>query len=272
MSLQRTVVALCVLLMTSGCFLLAQQYPQSASELVVQAIKNEAEYQVTSEHFAYTSHEQSTRTGGHLWVEKVVVTEQGVLRKLVSVDGQALSAEKARAEEQRISWLVGHPDEFYRGNRERESDSKTREKIMRSIGAAFLFAYDGEVDGCSRVRFQPNPSFSPSTYQDRVLQALEGTILIKASERRVCGLDARLARQVEIGFGMLGKLERGGLMHISRIQTSAGTWENSAVDVHVVGRMFIAKSISQQLDQTRTDIREIPPHLSVAQAAELLEQ
>jgi hypothetical protein len=270
--LQRKLVALCVLLMASACFLLAQQSRQSAGELVVQALRNESEYRMTSEHFAYTSREQSTRTGGHLWIEKVVVTELGVLRKLISIDGQPLSAEKARAEEQRIERFATHPDEFIQANRERESDGKMKEKIMRSIGAAFLFAYDGEADGCSRIRFQPNPSFTPSTYQDRVLQALEGTILVKEPDRRVCGLDARVARPVEIGFGVLGKLERGGMMHVSRVQTASGTWENAVLDVHIVGRMLIVKSLSQELDQMRSDIRDIPAHLNVAQAADLLEQ
>ena len=196
--------------------------------------------------------------------------EQGSLRRLISIDGQALSDDKNRAERERIGRLVSHPEGFHQTNRDRDSDIKSREKMMNAMASAFSFAYNGEAEGCTRIQFKPNPAFVPTSYEERILSVLEGTILIKEPEDRVCGLDASISEPMVIGFGMLGKIERGGQIHIRRIQTAAGPWHTSILNVHLVGRMLIVKSISQQHDETRTDIRDIPAGLSLAQAAALI--
>jgi hypothetical protein len=98
---------------------------------------------------------------------------------------------------------------------------------------------------------------------------LEGTILIKEPEDRVCGLDGRLTYPVEVGFGFMGKLEENGRIHIVRVQIPGGTWQVSVIGLHLVGRVLVLKNISQELDEVRSDFRDLAPHLSVAQAAEV---
>ena len=65
----------------------AQQPPQSAAEVVSDALKRETEVRSQGDHIAYTSHERSTRTKHQLWEENVVEIEQGELRRLISIDG-----------------------------------------------------------------------------------------------------------------------------------------------------------------------------------------
>lgn len=239
-------------------------------DLIKRSLTNESADRQSSEHFTYTSQERSTRTGQHLWTEKVVEFEEGSVRRLILIDGQPLSKDKAREEEERIARLVSHPEAFHQANRERDADEKSREKMMTAMASAFIFTYDGEAENCTRIRFKPNPSFVPSSYQEGVLHVLEGTILIKEPEDRVCGLDATTSEPVAIGFGVVGRIEQGGHIHVRRTQISAGTWRTSNFDIHLVGRMLVVKSISQQHDETRTDIREIPAHLSLAQAVALI--
>ncbi len=73
---------------------------------------NEVAARQDLQHFAYTSEERSTRTGGHLWTEKVVEASDGSLRPLVAVDGKPLSADQTEAEQHRINSLVADPNEF----------------------------------------------------------------------------------------------------------------------------------------------------------------
>ncbi len=37
---------------------------------------------------------------------------------------------------------------------------------------AFLYTYDGIVDGNLRLTFKPNPAYNPATYETRVYHAL----------------------------------------------------------------------------------------------------
>jgi hypothetical protein len=39
--------------------------------------------------------------------------------------------------------------------------------------------------------------------------------------------------------------------------------------IYVTGKLLLVKTLSKEQEETLTDIRELPPHLSVAQAAKL---
>jgi hypothetical protein len=69
------------------------------------------------------------------------------------------------------------------------------QNLTRVMPRAFVFSYDGYAGGCTRIRFQPDPGFSPATYEQRILQALVGTVLIKEPDDRVCGLDASVSHK-----------------------------------------------------------------------------
>jgi hypothetical protein len=259
-----------LLLLSSGLDLQAEQPRRPAAQLVSDALNNELTTRPNGDHFAYTSHERSTRTGHHLWVESVIETEKGTLRRLISIDGQPLSADKAQAEDRRVARLVSHPDEPRQANADRESDEKSREKTIRAMATAFIFDYDGEDNGCTRIKFEPSPTFKPSTYQERILHNLVGTLSVNEAQKRICGINATLSQRVEIGFGLFGSLEQGGRIHVARVQTQSGSWESAVIEIHLVGRMLVVRSLSQDIDETRTDIRDVPPHLTPAQAVGML--
>jgi hypothetical protein len=237
---------------------------------VSRTIDNENLYRSTSGHFSFVSRETSARTAGHVWVEKSVEIESGILRRLIEVDGMPLSADKARIEDRRIANLVAHPDEFRKANRAFKSDEKSLEELSHVIPRAFTFSYDGSDQGCTRIRFQPDPAFTPANYEQRAMAALVGTILIKEPEDRLCAVDARISHVVEFAFGLLGKLDENGRVHVIRTQTSGGNWQASLIDVSIAGRILLFKSITQSHDEIRTELRDIPPNLTLAQAAEFV--
>ena len=45
---------------------------------------------------------------------------------------------------------------------------------MRLIPEAFLFDYDGVDGSLVRLKFHPNPSYNPPTYEARVARGLAG--------------------------------------------------------------------------------------------------
>jgi hypothetical protein len=259
-------LAYSLLLMISAGAIRAQE---SASSVVNKTMQNEAADRSVQDHVSFVSHVRSTRTGVHLWVEKVVEIEDGPIRRLISEDGQSLSPERARAEDQRIANLVAHPAEFRRANQPRHSDEKSALDLIHSFPHAFLFTYNGTSDGCTKIHFKPDPGFTPSTYEERFLHVLEGTLEIKQPDNRVCALRARMARPVDIGFGLLGHVDQNGTIEVARIHTSWEIWKIASMKIHVTGKLLLVKSLSKEQEETRADIKELPPHLNLAQAAAL---
>jgi hypothetical protein len=236
---------------------------------VIQMAANEKSARAQEQHFTYISEERSSRSGGHLWKEKVVETDDGVLRRLLAVDGRTLSAAQSQAEERRIQDIVAHPEAFRKLNKGHTDDEVKATELLELLPKAFLISPAGEENGCVRFAVRPNPAFQPSTYEERIIHVLEGTVSIKQPEDRLCKLEARITQPVEFGFGLLGKINSGGRLELERAQVDTKNWKSVHINVHVDGRILLFKSITRDQETTRTDIHLAPKHLSLAEAANL---
>ena len=230
---------------------------------------NEKAARAQEQHFSYLSEERSSRTGGHLWKEKVVETDDGVLRRLLAVDGRALTAAQAQAEEQRIEGIVAHPEAFRKLNAGHYDDEVKATQLLEILPKAFLISPAGEQNGCIRFFFWPNPAFQPSTYEERIIHVLEGTVSIKEPEDRLCKLEARITQPVEFGFGLLGRVNSGGHFELERAQVDPKNWKSVHISVHIDGRILLLKSITRDQETTRTEVHVVPQHLNLVQAASL---
>jgi len=258
-------IYLILLLLVPG-FALAQH---NIASLVEKTFQNEGASRRIPSHVSFLSRERSIRTGEHIWLEKVVETEDGMIRRLISEDGQMLSPARTAAEDQRIASLVAHPDEFRRLNQARHSDEQMASDLIKVIPQAFVFTYIGHTGECTSIHFAPNPAFSPSTYQQRILHVLEGTIEIKEPDDRICSVEARMSRPVTFGFGLLGRVDENGTVHVSRARTPWGLWKTSNISLHFNGKILLVKSLAKDQDERRTEITDLPQHLGLAQAAAL---
>lgn len=239
------------------------------NHVVIQMAANEKVARAEQHHFSYISEERSSRTGGHLWKEKVVETDDGVLRRLLSIDGRPLTSAQMKTEEQRIEGIVAHPEGFRKLNAGHYDDEVKATQLLEILPRAFLISPAGEENGCTRFFFRPNPAFQPSTYEERIIHVLEGTVSIKEPEDRLCKLQARITQPVEFGFGLLGKVNSGGHFELERMQIDPQNWKSMHISVHVDGRILLLKSIARDQETTRTEIHLVPQHLSLADAAKL---
>ena len=222
--------------------------------------------------YSYVSEERSVRTGGRLWKEQVVETDDGPLRRLVSIENQPLSASAAAAESARIRNLVDRPEVFRDENAAHKDDELHATNLLVLLAKAFILTPDGDDNGCTRYKFRPDPAYHPGTYEERVAHAMVGSVSLRQPMNRLCQMQATIAEPVEFGFGLFGKIAQGGNFRLTRQQVDARNWKSSEIHVNISGRILLLKTLAQQQDTTRTNIRVIPPHLTVAQAAALLNQ
>jgi len=239
------------------------------TSLIEKVAANEVAARKARLHYSFVAEERSDRTGNHLWKENVVETTDGPLRRLIAIDNRPLTSAEAAAEQRRIDDLVAHPGDFRRQNQAHRDDEDRATQFLQLLSTAFVFTPDGQSGNCHRFTFHPKPGFHPASYQERVATEMVGAVSVKQPENRLCTLDARIVRPVDFGFGVLGHIDEGGHFSLTRWQVDAKNWKSDRISVHVTGRILMLKSLAQDQDSVRTDIRIVPQNLTLAQAAQI---
>ena len=222
------------------------------------------------QHFLYRKEERSNRTKDHLWQELVVETSDGPMHRLIAIDGKPLSGSQEKAEENRIADLANHPDEFRRKARRRQQDEERMPSLLQELPTIFLFQILSSNRDYTCIAFQPNPSFQERNYQDRVVHAMSGTLLIHMTDMRLSELDVHLVHKVEFGFGILGEISDTTHFSLTRADASVGNWVTTKIRVHVDGTILLMKSISQNVNSSQYGFQQVAHDLTVAQAADMV--
>jgi hypothetical protein len=151
-----------------------------------------------------------------------------------------------------------------------DADERRLENFVRLLPSAFLFRYDGWDGAYLRLNFWPDAAFIPPTMESKALQSMAGTILVNPLQKRLARINGHLLENVNFGFGLLGRLAKGGTFEIERTQVSSSHWKTHIVDISVSGRMLL-KTISKQEHETRSDFEPVVSDLDLKQAEELLQ-
>src|ERR1700730_15108644 len=99
---------------------------------------------------------------------------------------------------------------------------------------------------------------------------MSGSMTVDLQEKWMVQLSATLVRQVDFGFGVLGHLDQGGSVRLTRIRLSPGVWKTSSSKTAITGKMSLFKTINKQQDETRSDLRLVAPGTSITQAVQQL--
>jgi hypothetical protein len=244
--------------------------PTPASDTVNQMVQAETTAWRTRHHFLYKDQERSNRTNGRLWEELVVETPDGSLTRLISEDGKPLSSSRQCEEDKRIAYLTSHPNDLRRAMQRRQQDEARMPELLREVPNVFLFKTVGSDGAYTRIAFQPNPSFHEKSYQDRVVHAMSGMLLIHRPDMRLCELDAQLEHRVEFGYGIFGELSEKTHFFLERAEVSPAQWATTKIRVHLDGSIFLLKSISRDVDASRYGFQAVAHDLTLAEAAAII--
>lgn len=239
-------------------------------EIVQRMVTNELNSRAERLRFVYESEERSARTGGHLWHEHVVETDDGPLRQLIAVDGTNLSPQESAAERSRLQQILSHPAALHKAQAAIDADEARTLELLRNVPKAFLLTSAGSEDGCVSFAFHPNPSYVPSSMEDKALQVMAGTISVREADARLCKLDATFTAPVEFGFGLLGHIDKGGHFLLVRRPVDPKVWKSVQIKVRIQGKLLLFKSISKDQSVTRTEVRLLPSHLSLVDSEHYL--
>jgi hypothetical protein len=230
-----------------------------ANELTDRAEQNNWMYRVTK------VVEQQTLT------QLEVETKDGPVHRLLAINDTPLDSAQQKQETVRLEQLIRDPSQQLAVKKQYDADERRLQNLVRLLPSAFLFQYDGWDGSYLRLDFWPDPAFVPPTMESKALQSMAGTILVDPQQKRLAHLNGRLVENVNFGFGLLGRLAKGGTFEIERTQVSSSHWKTQLVDIQVSGRMLLFKTVSKQQRETRSDFELVPKDLDVRQAEDLLQ-
>jgi hypothetical protein len=120
-----------------------------------------------------------------------------------------------------------------------------------------------------KFSFTPNPGFSSSDLELMVLTAMSGTLTVDATHERVLRLEGHLQQDVDIGWGILGRLNKGGWLMIEQADVGGGVWRIVRFQMNMSGRVFF-KTRSFDTTEEQSHFAPVPANLTYEQAIQML--
>jgi hypothetical protein len=243
------------------------QESEASSTLVREVVYNELHDHALHGYWRYWIEKQAQQQTKML---EQVETADGPLTMLVASGGKPLSAADQREEQERLNHLLNSPSEQARHRQDYADDEKRIGRILALLPDAFLYEDAGVDNGCVRLRFRPNPEYPPHSIEARIFHAMQGEIWIDARYKRLARLDGQLQENVDFGYGILGRLYKGGWFRLQRTQVSTTDWKTERLEIHMNGRALFLKTISRETSEVRGGFAPVPPAMTLEQGMKLL--
>ena len=209
-----------------------------------------------------------------------VETNEALAGMLVAINDQPLSAEQRQREEGHLAWLIDNPDQLRKKHAREKEDAERTLRVVKALPDAFRYEYvplesgDSELgkagDQMVRLKFTPNPAFSPPSRVEQVLEGMQGSLIIDATARRLARIDGTLFRDVSFGWGIVGRLDKGGHFLVQQGDVGDGSWEITAMRLKMNGKILMFKGFSYLSDETFNNFQRVPTDLTFAKAVDLL--
>src|SRR5215467_14492623 len=269
------------------CLFLAAFAPLSAQEtkqpetppgdLVRQVVAHEIAANKADGRHMFRSRKQTPKgSQTHLYVE----TNEALAGMLVAVNDQSISAEQRQQEEGHLAWLINNPDQLRKKQAREKEDAERTLRVVKALPDAFRYEYaelesgDSELgkpgDQMVRLKFIPNPGYSPPSRVEQVLGGMQGYLIVDATARRLARIDGTLFRDVSFGWGIVGHLDKGGHFVVRQADVGDGSWEITEMNLQISGKILLFKNISMTSNEQFSDFQRVPSDLTFSKGIDLL--
>ncbi len=225
--------------------------------LVDRALANELRAAEDSSHpMRYRLRKSSPRL---TTTREIFETKDGGVARLLSINDMPLSAADEQKEQQRLAELDADPGKQRHRKRSEDTDRGRALKAIRELPTALLYQDAGPGQGpagpVEKFTFRPNPAFSPPDLETQVLTAVTGEIWIDPAQARVVHLDAHLQQDVDFGWGILGRLNKGGWIAVDQAEVAPGLWRTAHFRMAMTARVIFR---TRSFDTTEETSRFVP--------------
>jgi hypothetical protein len=247
--------------------------PQDPATLVSRAIHNREDAAKTHRPLRYLlrkidDHRDTTKD--------IIETGQGDVARLIAINNQPLTAEANQAELDRLNTLANHPEIQEHRHQREQKDADRVDRLMRLLPDAFLYRDQGTSPcptgkgTCHHLTFSPNPSFKSPDVEANIFRGLAGEVWIDQAQERLTRLDAHVIDNVDFGWGILGKLDKGGTIQLEQSDIGNHEWELTSMKLNLKGKALMFKSLDIQITEQATHFSQVPPGADYRKAIQLL--
>jgi hypothetical protein len=215
--------------------------------------------------------------GNHQTAKEIIETRDGDVARLIEINGRPLSADEEQAEMSRLDTLAADPEMQQKRRRSEQKDAARIDQLVGMLPDSEVYKLEGMVpcgdEECYRLSFTPNPGFVPPDLEADVLRGFAGEVWIDKEQDRLVRLDAHLVRDVNIGFGILGRVDKGGTMVLEQAyEKDAREWQPTVLKMNLAGKALMVKTVSIQINEVASGFAPVPPGLGYREAIAMLKR
>ena len=152
--------------------------------------------------------------------KEIVETRDGDVARLVAINDQPLSPADEQKEQARLDACSRDPSLQRHRKQSEDEDTGSSSSCCACCPAHSSTSTRARASGpagkVEKFTFRPNPGFSPPDLETQALTAMTGELWIDAAQERVTRLEGHLQQDTDYGWGILGKLDKGGWIVIEQ--------------------------------------------------------
>ncbi|MGB9121983.1 MAG: hypothetical protein WCE73_15280 [Candidatus Angelobacter sp.] len=200
----------------------------------------------------------------------VIETAQGRADRIILFNGEPLSPDQQAKQQHRLEKLLSDRDAVKSELKDQKSETQRRIRIVRAFPKAFFFDYAGVAKGLLRFDFRPDPDFAPKDRETQMYRGMEGSVWIEPTQERIVRIEGILVKDVSFGWGIVGRLNKGGIYEIAQTQLAPGKWRITTLDVNLKGKMFLFNSFKFQRKEINSRFQPVSSELTLQEAIQEL--
>lgn len=239
--------------------------------LVQRALANELRAASDSQHpMRYQLRKTSPRLTS---TKEICETKDGAVALLVGINDHPLSPADEAKEQARLNSLLSDPSKQNHRKQSQDEDTGRALKVLRVLPNAFLYQYAGTGEGPTgevhKFTFKPNPRFDPPDLETQVLSQMSGELWIDPAAERIARLQGHLLQDVDFGWGILGRLYKGGSIDLQQSDVGDHQWRIVHFKMIMSGRVLFKTKVFDTTED-ESQYARVPVGLTYMRGIELL--
>ncbi|HXA84248.1 MAG TPA: hypothetical protein VNZ47_04180 [Candidatus Dormibacteraeota bacterium] len=200
----------------------------------------------------------------------VIETPEGRADRIVLFNDEPLSPDHQAKQQHRLEQLLSDRDAVKNDLKDQRAETQRRARMVKAFPKAFFFDFAGWEKGLLRFNFRPDPKFSPKDRETQMYRGMEGTVWIEPVQERIVQIQGKLVKDVTFGWGIFGRLKKGGIYEITQTQLSPGRWRITALKVDVKGKAFLVDTFRVLRNETNSRFRPVSSAMTYQAAVKAL--
>ena len=143
--------------------------------------------------------------------------------------------------------------------------------MLKLLPQAYLWTIAGEKGDLITLNFKPDPAFQAANMEARVLSSMAGQIVVARGDNRIRTIRGALVDDVKFGYGVFGRLKKGGSFQVERREVAPHHWQVVETHTKIEGHALFFKTIGSVEDEVRSDFKPSPAQ-TLQQALDILNQ